>query len=82
MQLFQLMEWFDLNNYDDDLYPIITDIPDDINPFEPPPNDYKGDAEVWYKELDILMNWVKIEYVSVCEQIWQVKNGGKAWEKS
>ncbi len=74
MSLFQLMNWFEENNFDSDtLEPILTDEPDEINPLQDMPDWYKGTLENWEKELDELVDYVKIQYITACNKIQQHK---------
>lgn len=76
MSLFQLMNWFEANNYDEDtLESIVTELPDDVNPFQDMPSWYKGTLENWEKELDETVEYVKNQYVEACKKILQYKRG-------
>lgn len=72
MSLFQLMNWFEENNYDRVSYEIIVDSVDDMgyNPFAEMPQGYKGSLEDWERELDEVETYLKNQYREGCEKIW------------
>jgi hypothetical protein len=75
MSLFQLMNWLEDNNYDDN-FSAIVDTPDDMgyNPFENMPDNYKGTLEDWEKSLDEVESYLKSNYIRACSTVWEKKN--------
>ncbi len=75
MSLFQLMNWLEDNNYDENYMPIVDEIDDmGYNPFENMPDNYSGTLEDWEKELDEVESLLKQEYIKSCKIIQAKKN--------
>lgn len=76
MSLFQLMNWLEENNYNEENYLPIVDIPDDMgyNPFENMPDNYDGTLEDWEKSLDEVESYLKSVYIRACSTVLEHKN--------
>lgn len=79
MSLFQLMNWLDENNYNDNLE-MIVDTPDDMgyNPFELMPANYEGTLDEWEASLDEVEQHLKSDYIRACTAVLEYKKQNSA----
>lgn len=76
MSLFQLMNWLEENNYNEETYLPIVDEIDDMgyNPFQDMPDNYEGTLEDWEKSLDEVESYLKSVYIRACSTVLEYKN--------
>jgi hypothetical protein len=69
MSLFQLYQFIDDNNYDDD-YMQIVESPEEYDIFQEMPESYVGTIEDWHKELDAFEEVAKEEALATSKELY------------
>lgn len=69
MSIFQLYQFIDENNHDDDYMPLVIP-PTEYNPFETKPDGYLGTDEEWWAELDGMEEMAKEEALATSKELY------------